>query len=100
MEFSDVSGVLEPVRAGSPGELGVEHGLVWDLEIEIGRVSSGHIDCLSRVNEGKDKEEVLVGLFPSFGNLNIHSGEIEVVGPGDSVTMASDVWDGPTVAWL
>ena len=60
----------------------------------------GHVDCLSSVDEGQHEENIVVTLLPSLGQVNPHPRVIEVVGPGDTVTMTSNEGDGPAVVGL
>lgn len=59
------------------------------------------VDGLSSISEIVDKEDVLVGFFPSLRHIGNHALEIKSgLSPMELVLVACHKWGGPTVPWI
>jgi hypothetical protein len=98
LELSDFSCVLKEVEAGFMIDyICIDQSSLHDLLISV---SVSNVDSFSSVYERKHEMYGSVSGFLSRRNFNLHPGEVQVVGKSDSVSMTSDVRDGPTVCWL
>ena len=59
------------------------------------------VDGLSSISEIVDKEDILVGFFPSLRHIRGHALEVNAaLSPMELVLVACHKWGGPTLRWI